>query len=365
MPLLVFALSLPLVASGASPEREYKRVLLHGGTYLEYALVRPPEFRASEPSPVLLAFPSGIQDKTEVERTLDRYGAALAQRGWVVASPVAPTGKTFHEGAETWIPALLNQLARDVRVEGGKFHVAGVESGALSAFRVALEFPERFASLTVTPGRVPKGWDFEKLGLLKYVAVTVYARDDDAGASRSLVDEMRKRGVRASLEALPATGEGLSPERLAAALEKERTPTNVEDEVIRALVDLHDAASKADEERYFSRFAPGAVFLGTDATERWTVDEFHDWVRRGDYFASGRGWTYVPSQQHVMVSPDGNTAWFDERLENAKIGTCRGTGVLLRTADGWKIAQYNLSVPVPNELMAEVVQLIQKRAGPK
>ena len=58
-------------------------------------------------------------------------------------------------------------------------------------------------------------------------------------------------------------------------------------------------------------------------------------------------------------------AWFDERLENAKIGVCRGTGVLLRTADGWKIAQYNLSVPVPNELMSEVVLLIQKRADRK
>ena len=37
------------------------------------------------------------------------------------------------------------------------------------------------------------------------------------------------------------------------------------------LDDWHAAAAAANEERYFSHFASGAVFLGTDATERWTV----------------------------------------------------------------------------------------------
>ncbi len=35
---------------------------------------------------------------------------------------------------------------------------------------------------------------------------------------------------------------------------------------------LHAAAASADEEKYFAAFAPDAVFLGTDATERWTLD---------------------------------------------------------------------------------------------
>src|SRR5262249_25886832 len=40
------------------------------------------------------------------------------------------------------------------------------------------------------------------------------------------------------------------------------------------LDDWHDAAAKADEERYFSHFAESAVFLGTDATERWDTTAF-------------------------------------------------------------------------------------------
>ena len=37
--------------------------------------------------------------------------------------------------------------------------------------------------------------------------------------------------------------------------------------VAAVLDDLHDAASKADGPRYFSLFAPDAVFFGTDAGE--------------------------------------------------------------------------------------------------
>ena len=40
------------------------------------------------------------------------------------------------------------------------------------------------------------------------------------------------------------------------------------------LDDFHAAASDADEERYFSHLAESGVFLGTDATERWSVPEF-------------------------------------------------------------------------------------------
>ena len=39
--------------------------------------------------------------------------------------------------------------------EGGRFHVGGISNGGLSSFRVAVESPERFASLVVLPGFAP------------------------------------------------------------------------------------------------------------------------------------------------------------------------------------------------------------------
>jgi uncharacterized protein (TIGR02246 family) len=118
----------------------------------------------------------------------------------------------------------------------------------------------------------------------------------------------------------------------------------------------HAAAAAADEERYFSYFTPDAVFLGTDATERWTRDEFRKWAR--PYFAKGRGWTYRATARWISFAPDRRVAWFDETLENAGYGTCRGSGVLVATDSGWKIAQYNLSIPIPNGISGEIVKRI-------
>ena len=120
---------------------------------------------------------------------------------------------------------------------------------------------------------------------------------------------------------------------------------------------LHTQASRADFDAYFALFAPGAIFLGTDGTERWTLDQFKAYTK--PYFDSGQGWTYTPRDRHVTFSPDDHVAWFDELLDNAKYAECRGTGVLVRTREGtWKIVQYSLAKTIPNERMDAVVEAI-------
>ncbi|MEE9208613.1 MAG: nuclear transport factor 2 family protein [Gemmatimonadota bacterium] len=120
---------------------------------------------------------------------------------------------------------------------------------------------------------------------------------------------------------------------------------------------LHDAASKADFERYFDVYAGNAIFLGTDATERWTRSEFMEYAK--PHFDRRVGWTYVLIERHVYVSEDGATAWFDERLYNSSLGETRGSGVLIRQDGEWKVAQYNLTIPIPNVLAAKVVEQIR------
>jgi ketosteroid isomerase-like protein len=129
------------------------------------------------------------------------------------------------------------------------------------------------------------------------------------------------------------------------------------DDVAAVLDDFHAAATAADEQRYFGHFAPDGVFLGTDATERWTVAEFREYVHIR--FSKGRGWTYVPTDRHVNLSRTGDVAWFDELLHNEKYGKLRGTGVLRRIDGRWKIAQYNLTFLVPNDATPGVVDLIR------
>jgi ketosteroid isomerase-like protein len=128
-------------------------------------------------------------------------------------------------------------------------------------------------------------------------------------------------------------------------------------DVNHVLDDWHRAASKADEARYFGHLAEDAVFLGTDATERWTKEEFIAFVH--PYFSKGQGWTYMPRDRHVMISSDRGLAWFDERLDNDKYGELRGTGVLRNENGVWKIVHYSMVFPIPNEVTKEVVENIR------
>ncbi len=124
-----------------------------------------------------------------------------------------------------------------------------------------------------------------------------------------------------------------------------------DNQAIHALLDgLHRDASEARFEDYFARFTPDAVFLGTDRSERWTIPEFKAYA--APVFAEGRGWTYHRVERHIEGS--GSTRWFDEVLHNEKLGHCRGTGVVIHSAQGWRIAHYALTMLVPNSIAAEV-----------
>lgn len=122
---------------------------------------------------------------------------------------------------------------------------------------------------------------------------------------------------------------------------------------------LHAAASRADGAAYFALFTPDAVFIGTDAQERWDLPAFRAYCE--PYFSRGQGWTYVPTERHVVREDD--IAWFDERLHNDKYGETRGSGVLVRRGGRWLVVQYVLSIPVPNELAPDLVERVRALGG--
>ncbi len=130
-------------------------------------------------------------------------------------------------------------------------------------------------------------------------------------------------------------------------------------EISATLDRLHESAAKADGAAYFALFAPDAVFIGTDASERWPIAAFRDYAMKR--FATGQGWTYAPRERHVTIAaiPCGCLAWFDELLDNAHYGTSRGTGVLIKTPEGWKIEQYALTFPIPNDMAADMTSRIK------
>ena len=123
------------------------------------------------------------------------------------------------------------------------------------------------------------------------------------------------------------------------------------------LITFHLSAAQADEARYFACLDSNAVFIGTDAAERWDKASFQAWAK--PYFEQGQAWRFTAVDRNITIDVSGRIAWFDELLDT-QMKLCRGSGVLEKTVEGWKIKQYVLSMTIPNSLVDTVVRLKSK-----
>ena len=113
----------------------------------------------------------------------------------------------------------------------------------------------------------------------------------------------------------------------------------------------HHNAATGNYDAYMGAMSTGGVYIGTDATEHWTTAEFSKWCK--PWFDRGHTWSFKAINRHIFLNADLTMAWFDEVL-TTRMGLCRGSGVISRHGEGWKIEQYVLSPTVPNELMKRV-----------
>lgn len=131
--------------------------------------------------------------------------------------------------------------------------------------------------------------------------------------------------------------------------------TAADKKAINATLDgIHEHAGTGNWGAYFDLYTDDAIFLGTDITERWDMAAFKAYAD-----AHPSGWKYWMVERHIDFTPDGNSAWFDEILDTKKYGKSRGTGILVRTPKGWKVAQYHLTFPIPNDIFVDVVKDIR------
>ena len=369
--LKFIALGLLLGYSGAerAAQDRWRRLEGDGKAPLSYVMLLPDGHRPGDEAPVLLALPPGGQDEAMVERGLELYFETEAfRRDWVVVSPAAPSGVGFADGGEHRIGALLDQVAKEVKIEGGRVHLAGVSNGGRGAFRIARAYPDRVASLSVLPGAPAADEDWDGLVDFAQLPISLFVGERDAdwlAASQRAAKRLEELGA-PDVQLVVRAGEehvldpGVSAE-LSARLESIRA-RQAERRAARADVgavidELHAAASAGDGERYFAVFAPGSVFIGTDATEHWSLAEFRGYALAR--FEEGTSWTYDVLERRIDLSDDGSLAWFEERLLNEKYGETRGSGVLTRRDGQWRIAQYVLSFAIPNDAAGDVVERVR------
>jgi ketosteroid isomerase-like protein len=120
------------------------------------------------------------------------------------------------------------------------------------------------------------------------------------------------------------------------------------------LTQWHKAASEANFEEYFSLMTEDGVFIGTDPTENWQNKDFRAFSK--PYFDRGKAWDFKTLERNIYTEENSDIAWFDELLAT-QMGICRGSGVLKKTEEGWKIAHYVLSITIPNENVEEATAL--------
>jgi hypothetical protein len=116
----------------------------------------------------------------------------------------------------------------------------------------------------------------------------------------------------------------------------------------------HQDAANVDREAYFDKIDEDGIFIGTDATEIWTKQEFYDWAEP-QFTNGGKAWDFKAIDRNIYFGKKSNYVWFDELLSFSG-GTLRGSGVLVKTKKGWKISHYVLSLPVPNEKFRAVMK---------
>ena len=95
-----------------------------------------------------------------------------------------------------------------------------------------------------------------------------------------------------------------------------------------------------------------SIFIGTDPTENWSNKDFRAFSK--PYFDRGKAWSFSTLERNIFTNDA--LAWFDELLDT-QMGICRGSGVLEKTATGWKIKHYVLSIAIPNENVKEITAL--------
>lgn len=119
----------------------------------------------------------------------------------------------------------------------------------------------------------------------------------------------------------------------------------------------HKAAAEANFEGYFGLMDSVSVFIGTDASENWNKNKFQAFSK--PYFDKGKAWDFETLERNIYVNSSGEFVWFDELLRTW-MGTCRGSGVLEKIENSWKIKHYVLSVSIPNEDINRVITIKKK-----
>ena len=184
------------VPAGAKVLDQTKKV---AGVTVQYKVVLPDGYDPAKSYPAIIAFGGGPQTMNTVDGIVTRnFRAEAEKRGYIVMALAAPDGELFFEGGERIFPEFLKMMLAEYKIQDGKFHIAGVSNGGISALHIAAANPQYFLSVTAFPGFM---WEATpaKLQAISKMCVFMYVGENDEyrwhGEMLNEVNYLRERGT--------------------------------------------------------------------------------------------------------------------------------------------------------------------------
>jgi len=181
-----------LLAASCALAKVYDKSVDIGGVPVHCKVILPKDYDAGKAYPAVLAFPPGSQAMDMVLVTVQRNWAAEAEkRGYIVIVPAAPGGELFFEHGARIFPQFIEQMLKDYNIKDGKFHIAGMSNGGLSAFHIAAAYPQYFWTVTGFPGYLPDAKP-QRVAALAKLCINMHVGELDSGWLEAMQEQARQ-----------------------------------------------------------------------------------------------------------------------------------------------------------------------------